>query len=425
MPNFDTSKVKIVASLFVNDRIDGYENVMWRPPILTVTEILKPGYNKIRSPYGGPLIIEVIGQDTTVRKPITAKIYGGTPMTTFVLGKTTAASWAKEMKKQPSWLIIQSEHVIGLDLKSPYAQANFSQMVSVAKRLELMLKNHLLISGYDLKAKNRNSMHAAPQGTWWWVRDPTHGPYRAYASNPVVINEANDNDLTLYKLDSWTMWMFAHEFGHLMQTKCYSWVYGGEVTNNVYAAFSQAYFCGDGKHALACKEDPKDFVAMQNEAATKLAAGKGYLQLYAEGDPWTPLVFWLQITATFGYEPIRKMHRRFREMIVDPNDTVCKDDYSTSGKAAQIDAAYEIMSEMTGTDLTKHWDNYKLPLSDAVRQRVAAKKYAQPKVDVSQVKISVGTPFTWKPSGSQPSYALPPFKKIPEAQRKLPLIEKL
>jgi hypothetical protein len=409
MPDFDTSKVTIIASLFLHDSLTDIKKVWYRPPIVTVSEVLKPGLNKLRSPFGGPLTIEVIGRDTNAKKPITAKVFGGTPMGMFTLGRTNESTWTQELKKEPSWIIVQGKHVASLEYKRTYANVSFQKMVAVAKRFDLLLQNYFLISGYDLNPNDPEDVHAAPQGTWWWVRDAA-GP-NPHAGNPVVAPGHDDNDITLSTLETWALWLFAHEFGHGMQTKCYSGTYGGEVTVNIYSAFAQSYFCGEGNHSLACKQDPKDFEAMQNLAVTEIAAGKKYLEMVHAENNGPALVFWLQLTATFGFEPIRKMHRRFREMIVDPNDTVCKGDTDV-----QFDAVFEILCEITDTDLTKHFKTYKVPITPTVYERVAAKKYAQPKVDLSYVKLPVGTPLTWKPFGPAPAYALPAFSKFQDAQ---------
>jgi len=365
---------------------------------------LKPGTNQIRSPYGGPLTIEVIGRDTTA-KPVTASISGGTPMPTFTLGKTTESDWTKEKQKLPNWITIQGEHVIGLDLKAPYTKASFKQMVAMVIRYDLLLKNHFLVSGYDLNPKDREDIHAVPQGWLWWVRDSSGK--NPHAGNPVVTTSWHDDDINL-TLDTWLLWRFGHEFGHGMQTPCYSGVFGGETTVNIYTALTLSYFCVEAKYATACKELGVDLTEKYTtETVPALAAGSSYEDMYSKS-AWAPLAFWIQLIQTFGYVPIRKMHRRFREMIVDPADKVCKGD-----KFGKFDATYEILSEMAGTDLTKHFDTYKVPLSDDVRKRVGAKKYPQPLVNVSDVMVQAGNGLAWI---LQPNYALPPYSSFADAQ---------
>jgi hypothetical protein len=210
------------------------------------------------------------------------------------------------------------------------------------------------------------------------------------------------------------IWRFGHEFGHGMQTKCYSGEFGIETTVNIYTAFTLAYFCGNQTIAVACKSqlDAGEDLQLKFDTHTKpaLAAGMPYQQMYSES-AWAPLGFWMQLIATFGYEPIRNMHRRMREMLVSPLDTVC------NGRGpAKFDAVYEILCETTGYDLTAHFDKYKVAISSLARKRVASKNYKQPLVDISIASLAVGTPFTWNPQGPTPSYALSPFSSFADAQ---------
>jgi len=295
--------------------------------------------------------------------------------------------------------------VIGLDVKAPYVKASFKQMVAMVTRYDLLIKNHFLISGYDLNPKDREDIHAVPQGWLWWVRDSSGK--NPHSGNPLVTTSWHDDDINL-TLDNWLLWRFGHEFGHGMQTKCYSGVFGIETTVNIYTAFTLSYFCGDEKYATACKELTVDLTEKYTkETIPALAAGKSYEEMYNES-AWSPLAFWIQLIQVFGYNPIRKMHRRFREMIVDPVDKVCRGD-----KFDKFDATYEILCETTTSDLTKHFDTYKIPLSDEVRKRVAAKKYPQPPVNISKEMVHAGIGLAWV---VQPSYALAPFSSIVEAQ---------
>lgn len=88
------------------------------------------------------------------------------------------------------------------------------------------------------------------------------------------------------------------------------------------------------------------------------------------------------------------MHRRFREQYANDSDPMCRGD-----KQGKIDAVYETLTEMVGFDLTAHFDTYRIPLTDAFRQRVAAKAYPQPAVSVSSVVVNVGDTIGWVPDG--------------------------
>jgi len=184
----------------------------------------------------------------------------------------------------------------------------------------------------------------------------------------------------------------------------------------MYSAFQVAYFCGDGKQVIACKSNKdagQDYDDnYNNDAAPLMAQNKTFEQMLYK-TPWAGLPFLMQLLAVYGYEPVRNMHRRFRERKANNSDTLCT---PYTSKYDQYDAVYETWSEMTGQDLTAHFDKYRIQLSSAVRQRVAAKNYPQPSVDISSVKIPVGTPLTWKTNGAVPRYALQPFKNFADAQ---------
>lgn len=105
------------------------------------------------------------------------------------------------------------------------------------------------------------------------------------------------------------------------------------------------------------------------------------------------------------------MNKRFRKRFLDPSDKLCRGD-----NLGKIDAVYETLCEMTGHDLTTHFDFYRIPISKGARKAVAARNLAKPMVNISAVEIAVGTPLSWRASGKAPSYALPPFKSFLDAQ---------
>lgn len=179
---------------------------------------------------------------------------------------------------------------------------------------------------------------------------------------------------------------------------------GTETTNNMYSGFNIAYFYGDGAYI----EQDRDLTPMYNDITLPfLAANMTYPQML-NNTAWSVLPFWFQMFSVIGYEPARFMHRKLREKFVDPSDTTC-----TGPDSGKYDAVYELLCQYSALDLTKHFDTYGVPLSTAVRQRVAAKNYPQPSVDISKVVVKEGLRLTWK---TNPSYALPAFKTVADAQ---------
>lgn len=335
-----------------------WEEAWRRMPMVTKRVPLNKETVKIASPFGGLVYILAAPQSAGWEADFT--ISGGIAAPLFVLGKTTPAEWAEQLKSNKApWGELMSDKMIltlpdtvlqkvkqpdstmmlwNLIVAGEMELAQIPQPVYRPQRMVIdeQLAGGALHSGYPIMAH--------------------HSPSTHQLSADVMI----DPGRLLVPSEGGANWGFFHEIGHNMQNL--DWVFGGstEVSCNFFSLYMFDRLVGgrNGAHPGVSNENTKRMIQQ-------------YFQKGADYDTWQQepflgLIMFRQLQEAFGWEAFKTFFRRYHELArKDPGGSYAKTDEQ------KRDLWAKIFSEVTGRNVAPFFETWGIPVSGPVKAELA------------------------------------------------------
>ncbi|RXZ43204.1 M60 family metallopeptidase [Crenobacter cavernae] len=321
-----------------SDTIDRYSNVSLAAP-------LRPGVNYVRSQYGGLVILE---SRSSANVAVSATVSGAVRAPYFKLGKTS--DWASARNAPAPWAVLEGRLAV---VVVPSSQIrSLADAEKVMQTYDARMQDIIDLAGFD----GSSAKHPKLEGKQWLVEDKQISAGYGHAGFPIMTML----DWKLATVASANGWGVQHETGHNYQPFCL-WAsrYGSESTVNLFSLYSQE------KAGLPSRLiNNKQFSA----AITKLE--KPGFDFDKDADVWDKLILHAQLRYAFpdkGWEIYRQLNRRYRELGVDEQKAICAD------RQKQADTSYELLSDISGADLTEHFQHWGVPVSSDAIGRVKAK----------------------------------------------------
>ncbi|WP_082633147.1 M60 family metallopeptidase [Lacimicrobium alkaliphilum] len=320
---------------------------------------LSRGINKLRSQYGGQVII---ASERSEDLDVTVSIANVVETVHFKLGRDKFTNWLAIRENSAPWGVLEGKHVY-LDMskeelqkvEDPEALLNtFDQTIELVRDL----------AGFE---KTATGVHKMPTLKERFVSDVQITAGFAHAGYPIMAGPGwNLFSVDTARNNGWGNW---HETGHNYQQFClWSRPFGTESSVNLFSLYvqdtlgQQSRIQQENRYAIAINKLNDDF------------------SFTDDADVWDKLVFLMQIKHALpdiGWDMYRQLNRRFRELDSQQQQSVC----ATS--QASFDATFEFLSEITGYDLTQHFKTWGVGVSEASYQKVADMGLPQPPVDIS------------------------------------------
>ena len=147
--------------------------------------------------------------------------------------------------------------------------------------------------------------------------------------------------------------------------------FGIESTVNLFSLYVEKAFTGGSRiinekrytNAIAKLESINDF------------------SFERDADVWDKLVFFMQIIHAYpdkGFDIIRQLNRRYREMTTDQQVYVC------NVFQASYNKTYELLSDIIGEDIGNHFRKWGVPIEAETYQQVS-QRYPAQSVDISAI----------------------------------------
>ncbi|WOH36592.1 M60 family metallopeptidase [Thalassotalea fonticola] len=334
-----------------------------RYPNVSSKTLLKPGSNKLRSQYGGQVIIY---SASPVNTSIDIAISNVVEAPHFKLGRDSNADWSAIQSKPAPWGVLEGNGVY-LDLPKS-ALEQISDPEALLSTFDQGLDMIHYLAGFDNNTSK--GPHQKPTIKERFVDDVQITAGFAHANYPIMTSPGWElHSVEKVQQQGWGNW---HELGHNYQQFClWSRPFGSESTNNIYSLFVQ-----EKLNAQSRIQNEKRY----SKAIKKLASND--FDFVKDAGAWDKLVFIMQIKHAFpdlGWDVFRQLNRRFRELNKRQQDLVCATD------AASFDITFELLSEITQYDLTQHFKAWKVPVSEQSYAKVASMKLPSPTLDISAI----------------------------------------
>ncbi len=207
-----------------------------RFPVITNTVALNKRVIELANPFGGPIYIEMPGNDKNgkSRDQVRIEIVGAVEAPNFTLGKTTRAEWENSRLAPAPWAeMICDKMVVSVPSKH-------IRELSYAEATELMKTWTETVEACDWLAawKDRRSAERI-------VSDAEISIGWMHSGYPIkcYLDSAKDS-VNVTKLRKEGNWGFFHELGHNHQSSL--WTYAGytEVTCNLFALYCMEKIAG-------------------------------------------------------------------------------------------------------------------------------------------------------------------------------------
>ncbi|MCE7981119.1 MAG: hypothetical protein DYG89_08005 [Caldilinea sp. CFX5] len=341
-----------------------------RHPSVVVRVKLVPGENLVRSPYGGPVILV---SEASVNKTIDVEVANAVQAPYFKSGETTEAQWLARRALGIPYAEIEGELAIIHVPTSEISNVSYADIQAVAAYYTQMVRYHNALSGLS---DNAALPHQSPQGKQRHVEDIQitagwgHSGFPAMYFNAWRIGVPEEY---IYRSAAWGVY---HELGHNYQMGGWSYVYGVEATVNLWSLHAQEAFFGnssivdDGTYAKA-------IAILNNNTITNKWGSAGAFE---------QLVFLDQIRLAFpqqNWNLWTQLMRRYREMSDTEYNALDTDQ-------KRRDKFLEILCDLTNSNLTPHFDQWTIAISNNT------KSYCATKLAMTQQP--------WTIDGAQPLY---------------------
>lgn len=307
------------------------------------------GVNRIASPHGGLLYVEVPpAKPGTTGSRVRMKVSGGVVESPrFVLGRTGADEWKKSRAAPAPWaelecgrvtLTVRSEDVRSLD-----------DPTALMEHWRTVLGFYAELGARPLDARPQRFVPDRQISAGW-----LHSGYPIMAQLLHSKMLVDLRGMTKLPNDAEGAWGFWHELGHNHQRA--EWTFDGttEVTCNLFSLFVD-----EKLRALAPEAHPW--------ARNQLAAARRYLEKPDFGkwksEPGVALWTYIELQTAFGWAPFQEAFAGYAKT---PAAALPKSD------AAKRDEWLVRMSKATGRNLAPHFAKWGIPVSDDAVKQVAA-----------------------------------------------------
>ena len=345
-----------------------------RFPNVHLNKPLTAGINEVRSQYGGLIVID--SGDVTVDAMFDIEISNAVQAPYYKLGETTEQQWQAMKALDVPWGVFESDSVTVnmsktdiLKIEDPAALMTFYEQ-----------GRHDVHETSGFEADATTGPHRAPTLRSRIVDDIQISVGFAHAGYPIMASPGWDSYNINNQADgSWGTW---HEIGHNYQQKCFWMVYGVEVTTNIPPLFIQE------------KNDITSRLIKEKRYTNAINAlnrkGGSYSDFSEVTDAFIGLIFLAQISDAFegegdnqGLNIFRQLNRKYREFDAETQQAICDSDQKS------FDTSYELLSEITGHDLTEHFTTWGVPLSEESLTRVTEMNLPQPAVNISFINKEI------------------------------------
>lgn len=335
-----------------------------RPGSLSLRVALQAGDNYVRNPYGGSIVIESTGNDEHTSW---VQVLGGIRQPFFDLTSQDHEDWLEARHHPAPFAILQAPQIaIGLYDRERWEAID--QPVDLMENYERVMELSRHITGFD---RDGTGVHRWPDGRQFLVQDVEISAGFAHAGFPIMAQPGFRIDRLS---DSVFSWGVAHEIGHNYQHQCLSsYRYGVESTVNLWSNYVEEQV---GLPARIESDNRYD------SAISRI----GDVSDFNDFDVWEKLIFQMQMIYGLPghWDNYRNALRQLRELPEDRRSQIC------NSEQAQWDIWYEVMSEVSGYDLTDHFNTWQVPISPEAIGRVEALGLPNPPTDLSQVR---GRPY--------------------------------
>lgn len=322
--------------------VDGFQ----RYPNVTVELPLHIGENQIRSPYGGTVVIKSAhSQDVTIR----ITIENAVQMPYFKVGVTSADEWLIRRELSVPYAVLESDLAVVFMPSDEIRELNFEDVDAVAQYYTTFGKLHNQLAGLT----GDSPIHEPAQGQYWYVADKQISYGWGYAGFPIMTyNEWYLGTPSETAFSDSGPWGQYHELGHNYQMDAWSYVYGTEVTVNLFSLHAQEALHNT---SLLVKEDTfTRAIAILDDAQITNK------WTYLNDDPFAQLVFLEQIRLGFPelnwgiWTSVMRQYREMPQAEWDALDTDLK----------RRDRFMTMLCDITKTDLTPHFEAWTIDVSD-------------------------------------------------------------
>lgn len=325
-----------------------------RMPIITKRQKLETGKNRLASPFGGLIYINVKPRGDS--RAIDFNISHAIEAPLFVLGKSSQQDWENQLKNNKApWGEMATEHVI-LTLPDSVLQT-IKNPAEVLKLWDLVVLGELDLA--NIPAPFYRPQRMVPDehigGGYMHSGYPImihHSPSKKMLSNEIMANP----ELLMKPSKGGANWGFFHEIGHNMQNL--NWVFGGttEVSNNFFSLYMFDRLMGgrDESHSGVSS------VNTQKMMKKYFAEGPSYEKW--KSDPFLGLIMFRQMQEGFGWESFKsffKEYQIFGSSIGRLNDQKKRDLW------------VKTYSDVVKRNLAPFWETWGIPISDEVETELA------------------------------------------------------
>ncbi|NMG07122.1 M60 family metallopeptidase [Brasilonema sp. UFV-L1] len=334
-----------------------------RPPIVTLRLPLEPGQNQVRNQYGGLIFLE---STDSADKVLDIEIQDAVEAPHYIHGVTTPEQWRTIRNNPAPWAVIETTKVVVVVPSSDVR--NLDNQESLGSMWDNIVGWVSELAGFS---ENPALPHRTPQGKQWLVMDKQISAGSAHAGIPIMFSPgyklADVNAISKSGRTGWGVW---HELGHNYQQPLWASTFGGESTVNLYSLYVQEKL---GEPDELIKR--KDYIK-----AINLLNDPNITDKFNKAGDWGKLVFLMQIKHAFpeGWDIYKELNKRYRELSANEVAQL-KDDQ------AKRDKFYILMSDITGHDLTSHFDKWAIGLSSAARQTVQNMNLPQPSQNIWEI----------------------------------------
>lgn len=337
----------------LNEWVAGTED--WRRmPIITKTQKLVVGVNRLASPFGGLIYINLNPKSQT--RKIDLKINHAVTAPLFVLGKTSPSDWENQLKNNKApWGEMATENVI-LTLPDSVLQT-IKNPQEVMKLWDLIIGGEMDLAQMPLPFYRAQRLVPDEHigGGYMHSGYPImihHSPTKHMLSNEIMANP----ELLMKPSGGGANWGFFHEIGHNMQNL--NWVFGGttEVSNNFFSLYMFDRLMGGRDNAHTAISNANT----QKQMKKYFAEGANYEKW--KDDPFLGLIMFRQMQEGFGWESFKAFFREYQKIgpnIGDLNDQQKRDLW------------VKTYSNIVKRNLAPFWNTWGVTISDNINKELS------------------------------------------------------
>ncbi len=298
---------------------------------------------EIFSPYGGLLLINI--PDNVKVKTITILVKGAVKAPYFKLGETSEQEWNATIRNNPApWAELATENIV-LTVPS-HRIRNLSNPVKL-----MQFWDEVMNADADLAVIDRKRVHLERIIVDSDIGVP--GAYMFTAEDRIVVP---DDGSTALMVDEAALrlkgsWGHFHEIGHRHQFPQFGFQGTGEVTVNLYTMYVYDKVLNKGMY----NHEGMETRELMIKAIKNYLDNNPTFEKWCD-DPFLALSMYTQIINAFSWDAIKAAHTSYRKL---PKDQYPKTDQE------KIDLWFNVICKATNSNLSRFFEVWKVPVSDA------------------------------------------------------------